>query len=47
MNCELKPCPFCGGDASLHAMRDMVWVQCPGCLYGTARHGPILGTARE
>lgn len=47
MNRELKPCPFCGGDASLHAMCDMVWVQCPGCLYGTARHGPILGTARE
>ena len=47
MNCELKPCPFCGGDAFLRVTRDMMRVQCSGCLHATAYHGPILGTARE
>jgi len=28
---KLKPCPFCGGKASIEICGDMSWVQCEHC----------------
>ena len=33
---ELKPCPFCGGKASLHGKKYR-WVQCDDCRASTVR----------
>lgn len=28
---KLKPCPFCGGEASMHANYEFRWVECDSC----------------
>lgn len=33
---ELKPCPFCGGKASLYKENGEVWIECENCHCGTA-----------
>ena len=34
---ELKPCPFCGGEAEVRKFTaTMVFVQCKSCLAGTS-----------
>ncbi|MCD7802029.1 MAG: Lar family restriction alleviation protein [Clostridiales bacterium] len=34
---HLKPCPFCGGRASLHVSEEGVAVVCKGCYVSTIR----------
>jgi Lar family restriction alleviation protein len=29
---EIKPCPFCGGEAKLTTCMDESWVSCKSCL---------------
>lgn len=37
---ELKPCPFCGGEAILRKDGNRnVWVECKSCFCGTAYAG--------
>ncbi len=31
MATELKPCPFCGGDAKLQHIMGEYWIECRGC----------------
>ena len=33
---DLKPCPFCGGEAKLCKANGEVWIECNSCRCGTA-----------
>ena len=33
---ELKPCPFCGGEANIRNEDGSVWIECKSCFCGTA-----------
>ena len=34
---ELKPCPFCGGEAVVHTDYDTEWIECTQCHCSTAK----------
>lgn len=43
---ELKPCPFCGGEASLHNKGVYYWVECKKCGAQAKRY-PVTRAAIE
>lgn len=39
MSKDLKPCPFCGGEACISADRDVWYVECTECNAESGRYG--------
>ena len=46
MSEELKPCPFCGGDASVGHTKVAYFVNCPDCLVATNILAPDSGQTK-
>ena len=43
MNSKLKPCPFCGGKATLNGPYSFCWIRCKECGIGT----DFVGDAKD
>ena len=42
MNEELKPCPFCGGEAEKEwGIPSIFWIKCTGCGVEGSQHGSL------
>ena len=42
MNKELKPCPFCGGEAEKEwGIPSIFWIKCTGCGVEGSQHGSL------